>query len=169
MADEESPTDMALEEWPIRRFLLWIVLAGIVGLGVELVLLEHFDETLQWIPLVLLVAGLAAAVALALRASRATVRALQAVSVLYIAAGTLGFWLHFDGNMEFEREDDPSAPTAVLVRRAIFGATPLLAPGALAQLGLIGLCIGYRHPALRRRPSIARELPGTSTPSLETR
>ncbi len=169
MAKEETTVEVDEERWPVRRFLLWIVMAGIVGLGVELVLLEHFDELLQWIPLVLLVLGLAAAVALALRASRAAVRALQAVSVLYIAAGTLGLWLHFDGNMEFEREDDPSAATTVLVRRAIFGATPLLAPGALAQLGLIGLCIGYRHPALRRRPSTSRELPGTSTQSLETR
>lgn len=169
MAKEDSTVDTGEASWPVRRFLLWIVLAGIVGLGVELVLLEHFDETLQWIPLVLLVLGLGAAVALALRASHAAVRALQMVSVLYIAAGTLGLWLHFDGNMEFEREDDPSAATSVLVRRAIFGATPLLAPGALAQLGLLGLCIGYRHPALRRRPPATRELPDTSTPSLETR
>lgn len=168
MANEEAASDVGRESWPIRRFLLWIVLAGIVGLGIELVLLEHFEETLQWIPLVLLALGLAAGGALAIRASRATVRALQVVSVLYLAAGTLGLWLHFDGNMEFEREDDPSAATAVLVRRAIFGATPLLAPGALAQLGLIGLCIGYRHPALRRRPSTTRGLPGTDSPSLET-
>jgi hypothetical protein len=169
MEKEATTADIEKESWPVRRFLLWIVLAGIVGLGIELVLLEHFEETLQWIPLVLLVLGFGAAVALALRASRAAVRALQLVSALYIAAGTVGLWLHFDGNMEFEREDDPSAATAVLVRRAIFGATPLLAPGALVQLGLIGLCIGYRHPALGRRPPTSRELPGTSTPSLETR
>lgn len=154
-------TDAEPDGSPIRRLLLWIVLAGIVGLGLELVLLEHFEDRPQWIPLVLLAAGLVAAGALAVRATRATVRAFQAVSVLFVAAGALGLWLHFDGNLAFEREDDPAASTGVLVRRAIFGATPLLAPGALAQLGLVGLCIAYRHPALRRRTSTATRSPET--------
>lgn len=167
MARNEATEDAGEDDWPIRRFLLWIVLAGIVGLGVELVLLEHFEDPLQWVPLVLLALGLIAATTLAIRATRATVRAFQAVSALFILAGAVGLWLHFDGNMEFEREDEPSAATSVLVRRAIFGATPLLAPGALAQLGLVGLCIGYRHPALRRR-SLTPVPPGTDTPSLET-
>lgn len=166
MAANESAED-AGDGWPIRRLLLWIVLAGIIGLGIELVLLEHFEDPLQWVPLVLLALGLIVATALAIRATRATVRAFRAVSMLFVVAGAVGLWLHFDGNMEFEREDEPSAAASVLVRRAIFGATPLLAPGALAQLGLVGLCIAYRHPALRRR-STTRVRPGTDTPSLET-
>jgi hypothetical protein len=32
---------------------------------------------------------------------------------------------------------------------AIRGATPALAPGAMVQLGLIGLAFTIRHPALR--------------------
>ena len=57
MAKVETTVASEKESSPVRRFLLWIVLAGIVGLGIELVLLEHFEETLQWIPLVLLVLG----------------------------------------------------------------------------------------------------------------
>ena len=38
--------------------------------------------------------------------------------------------------------------TAKLVWKALRGATPALAPGALAQLGLLGLLYTYRHPAL---------------------
>ncbi len=37
-----------------------------------------------------------------------------------------------------------------LLWAALHGATPALAPGALAHLGLIGLATTYRHPALRR-------------------
>ncbi len=168
MAADGTTSGEEKNGWPIRRLLLWIVLAGIVGLGIELVLLEHFEDALQWVPLVLLALGLVAATALALRATRVTVRIFQAISILFVAAGAVGLWLHFDGNLEFEREDDPSAAPAVLVRRAIFGATPLLAPGALAQLGLIGLCIAYRHPALRRR-STTPAPSGAGHPSLETR
>jgi hypothetical protein len=35
-----------------------------------------------------------------------------------------------------------------LFKEAMTGATPALAPGAMVQLGLIGLAWSYRHPAL---------------------
>ena len=35
-----------------------------------------------------------------------------------------------------------------LVWEALKGATPALAPGAMAQLGLVGLAFAYRHPLL---------------------
>jgi hypothetical protein len=34
---------------------------------------------------------------------------------------------------------------------AMKGATPSLAPGVMAQLGLLGLACTYRHPLLRAR------------------
>ena len=41
--------------------------------------------------------------------------------------------------------------TAFLLWQAIRGKTPpLLAPGALMQLGLVGLAYTYKHPALSR-------------------
>jgi len=148
----------------VLAILLGIVLLGVVGLLAELALIEHTEDTAQWIPLVLLVLGLAATLAALLRPARATVRALQAVGVLWIAAGALGIWLHLDGNLEFEREDDPAAGGGTLLLRAATGATPILAPGALAQLGLIALCVGYGHPALRRG---ARAAGGTHTSDKE--
>jgi len=61
--------------------------------------------------------------------------------------------LHYRGNVEFERERDPSLSGLALVWEALRGATPSLAPGAMAQLGLLGLAITWRHPAARRRTS----------------
>jgi hypothetical protein len=69
---------------------------------------------------------------------------------LYVAAGVLGVYLHLRGNFEFERERDPSLGGSALLWEAMRGATPALAPGALAQLGLVGLAFAFRHPALRR-------------------
>lgn len=130
--------------------ILALVLFGSAGLLAELLLLEHYDEAYQLIPLVLLVGGLLSGLAVALRPSRRTVRAFQAVMAAFVAAAVLGLWFHVSGNAAFEREIDASAGGVALLWIALRGATPSLAPGALAQLGLLGLILTYRHPAIRR-------------------
>ena len=154
--------------WPIRRLLLWVMLVGMLGLATELALIEHFEDALQWIPLGALAAGLLVVAALLARPTGGGVRALQAISLAFLVAGGLGVYLHLDGNLEWEREDDPSARGGDLLVRALAGTIPLLAPGALAQLGLIGLIVGHRHPALQRRAATPVP-PGTDTSSRETR
>ena len=116
----------------------------------ELVLLEHTESFSQWIPFGALAAALASVAVAARRPSAGAVRALQGVMTLCILAGVLGVVLHLRGNVEFELESDPSARGLDLLWRSLTGATPALAPGALAQLGLLGLAYTYRHPALRR-------------------
>lgn len=134
---------------PTRRILLALVLIGILGLLAELLLLGHFDGALQWIPLVLLAAALATTVLVAVQPSRGAIRAFQTVMALCVVGGAVGVFLHYRGNVEFELERDPSLRGLALFWEAIRGATPALAPGALAQLGLLGLAATYRHPALR--------------------
>lgn len=140
----------------LRRLLTGVVLLGTVGLGAELLLLEHWDSPWQWAPLALLAAALGATLAAWRRPAPATLRVLRAVMAVCVAAGVLGVWLHYDGNAEFERESDPTIGGLALVQAAVTGATPALAPGALAQLGLLGLLLAYRHPADRRPTSRSR-------------
>jgi phosphotransferase system glucose/maltose/N-acetylglucosamine-specific IIC component len=134
---------------PLRRLLLALVLFGAVGLLAELVLLEHFDSATQWIPLALLVIVFGAAVAVGLRRAPRAVRFFQVVMAGCVVAGAVGVFLHYQGNVEFELERDGSLRGLRLFWEAIRGATPALAPGALSQLGLLGLAYTYRHPALR--------------------
>jgi hypothetical protein len=134
----------------LRRVLLAVLLIGIVGLATELILLEHFEGVWQWVPLVALGAGLATAVAVGLRPGRAVLLAFRGVMAVFVVAGVVGVYLHLAGNAEFERESDPAVRGTALLWEALRGATPSLAPGSLAQLGLIGLALAYRHPALRR-------------------
>jgi hypothetical protein len=68
--------------------------------------------------------------------------------ILQVVTGLAGLALHYKGNVEFELERDESLRGLKLFWEAIRGATPTLAPGALAQLGLVGLAFTYRHPAL---------------------
>ena len=143
-----TPTHDYLPDSPLRRMLLALVLLGAAGLLVELGLLEHFDSWTQWIPLVLLVIVLGSATVVAVRRVPGAVRFFQAVMALCVVMGVVGVILHYRGNMEFELERDGSLGGLRLFWEAIRGATPSLAPGALSQLGLLGLAYTYRHPAL---------------------
>jgi hypothetical protein len=134
----------------LRRLLLALVLLGMLGMSAELLLLEHVESATQWIPLAVIALGFAAGAAVAARPGRGTVRLFQGAMALCLAAGVLGVYLHYRGNLMFEREMDDTMRGFALLWAALHGATPALAPGALAHLGLIGLATTYRHPALRR-------------------
>ncbi|MGH7443265.1 MAG: hypothetical protein ACREKM_00240 [Longimicrobiales bacterium] len=132
----------------IRRLLFALVGLGTLGLIAELVLLEHYEEWQQWLPLAGLSVGLLALVGIVVWPGRVTVRAFQAIMAAFVVLGGIGVYLHFAGNIEFELEMAPDLGGAALVWSALRGATPALAPGALAQVGLLGLAATIRHPAM---------------------
>ena len=134
----------------LRQLLLALVFIGIVGLEVELALLRHAETLNQWIPHVALLIGLISTVAVYVWPGPATLRSFQAVMLIFLVVGALGVYLHVRGNVEFALERDPSLTGVRLIWKALRGATPALAPGAMAQLGLLGLLYGYRHPAVAR-------------------
>jgi hypothetical protein len=132
-----------------RRILLAILIIGIAGLSLELWLLAHVEDAYQLIPLVLNGAGLLMAALVATRPSAGTIRLFQSMMLLMIASGALGVWLHYQATTEFQLEMDPSLTGWALFRKAIVAkAPPALAPGAMIQLGLVGLAYTFRHPAL---------------------
>lgn len=134
-----------------RRILLAILVLGIAGISVELWLLAHTEDFNQLIPLILAVLGIVTAAAVAMRPSKGTVRLFQAVMALFLLSGVIGMWLHFQVNMEFQLEMDPALTGLALFRKSILAkAPPALAPGAMIQLGLIGLAYTFRHPGLAR-------------------
>ena len=137
------------------------MLVGAGGLLLELLLLEHWDSRWQWTPLVLLGVVLVLGAAVLRRATRPLLRAFRVVLALCVAAGALGVWFHLDENLEFEREMNPAVTVGPLLREAALGATPLLAPGALLHLGLVGLLFAFRHPALGRRDAAPAHHPPT--------
>jgi len=134
-----------IEAW--RRYLLYVLLFGAVGLLAELYLLDHYEDWRQWIPLVLIVAGTAAGVWLAVRPSRIAVRIFQILLAAYVPAGLLGVYFHFQSNVEFEQELHPNSRGLELVTESLGGAMPTLAPGTMILLGLLGILIALQHPA----------------------
>ena len=137
---------------PFRRLLLLVLAMGIVGTGLELLLLEHFEDAWQWAPLVLMGLALPILAWYAAAPGRVTVLTIRATMTLFLLSGIVGMILHYRGNVEFELEMSPEQGGWVLFRESMMGATPALAPGAMVLLGLLGLVATYRHPALQTLP-----------------
>ena len=131
----------------LRRALLLILAASLFGVLVELLLLEHFEDPPQYIPLGLIVVSLIVIGWHVVSKSRASVQVLRALMLCAFVAGPVGVLLHFRGNREFELEMTPALGGLELIKAAIIGATPLLAPGTMSLLGVIGLLYTWRHPA----------------------
>jgi len=134
----------------IRGILLVIFLLGALGAGAELLLLGHTEDNWQLIPLLLFSLSLVALLAHAALRRAATVRVFQFTMLLFVISGFVGFWLHYQAKMEFKLESNPDLAGLELFWEAIKGAAvpPVLAPGMMIQMGLLGLAWTYRHPAL---------------------
>lgn len=159
MPDEEPPDQKRMkigDEGPVvrmlRRVLVAILVLTMAGTFVELMLLDHYQDRWQIIPLALL--GLAAVVLFwhGVRGGGASVRAIRVVMGLLVAGSVIGVVLHYRASAAFFREMDSSIGGWPLVSKVLHSkAPPTLAPGVLLQMGLIGLAFTYRHPALNRR------------------
>ena len=134
----------------LRRGLLLIFVLGTVGLGTELLLLDHFEEWRQQVPLVLLVLGLVLVAIRLFYRGAIILRLFRLIMLAFVLGGIVGLWFHLSSNMEFELEMYPTLTGLELLSKALGGAMPALAPGALVQLGLIGFLYTYQHPALSR-------------------
>lgn len=115
----------------------------------ELFLLKHHEEWRQVVPLVLVAVAAVVLVAQLIRPFAAGIITLRVLMVLMVATGLLGVYFHYAGNLEFQMEMDATQHGWALMRKVLEAKTPpALAPGALAQIGLLGLLYTYRHPAL---------------------
>lgn len=132
----------------IRRVILAVLLLGMIGLLAELLLLAHYEDLRQQIPLAVLVVGLVA-VLVSVGVRRPWSQALLQLSMaLFIAAGLTGMLLHFQGSREFQLEMDPSMGGVDLLWHVLRAKSPpTLSPGTMVQMGILGL--GYAY--LRRK------------------
>ena len=125
------------------------MLAGIVGTEAELLLISHYEDVRQLIPLGLLFLAFTALCWHVAKPRPGSVRALQTTMVLCIVGGAIGILLHYHGAKEFQLEVDPSLRGVALFWKVMRAkAPPALAPAALIGLGVLGLTYAFRHPAL---------------------
>ena len=134
----------------INRFLLIIFLLGVLGAAAELLLLGHIEGWRQWIPLALFAFSLLVLLCHAVVRRAVTRRIFQATMLLFIISGAVGCWFHYQAKREFKLETNPDLAGWELFREAIVSGAvpPVLAPGLMIQLGLIGLAYCYCRPSL---------------------
>jgi len=143
--------DASSTELRLRRFMLALLAFGLAGVTTELILLEHYEDVWMLAPLALIAVAAVTIVWHWLGGSRASLRVLQVTMALFLVAGAAGVVLHYRGNLEFQLEIDPSQSHWTLFKKVMHAkAPPALAPGVMAQLGLLGLVYAFRHPTLRR-------------------
>jgi len=145
-----SPTESTTLAF-IRRLLLASLMVGVLGTACELILLRHVDSAAQWIPLVALAIAFPLLVWHSIRPGLRSIRSIQLLMSAFIVLGIVGIALHYDGNVEFERELHPKDAGVMFLRHTLAGATPVLAPGSMVLLGLVGLAYAYRHPSAAGR------------------
>jgi uncharacterized membrane protein len=139
----------------LRRWVLGVLGLGLAGTVTELVLLEHYEQPLQFVPLVLIVAAVAAIAWQVMRNDAASLRALEIVMMLFVVSGFAGIAAHFRGSAEFQLDLNPSMTVWELVEKVMRAkAPPLLAPGMMLQMGLLGLA--YVYSGGRNRARIRR-------------
>jgi hypothetical protein len=146
---------------PVERIFRWIIVGlfyfGFAGTAAELWLLEHTESFAQVAPFLVLFAAAGAMAWALIRPGPWSLRATQLATLAVAIVGAVGVYLHYSGNVAFELEMDPDRSGLLLVREALRGATPSLAPGLMVQQGLLGLAYTYRHPGLRSGEDLEKE------------
>lgn len=138
--------DTALQQ--LRRFLLGVVAVIFLFTVFELILLDHTEEPLQWIPFIVSGLGFMAVIGAWVTPGLTTIKVLRWVMILVALSSLVGVYLHFSGNLAFTREINPSFTLSESLWPAMKGSYPLLAPGILFLAGILGLAVTYRHPVL---------------------
>ena len=142
----------------LRQFLLVILLLELTGIGVELLLSDHFADLWQWVPLALIAGSIPILCWCGFARSPLPVRVLQGLMTLFILSGLLGLYLHFSAKIEFQLEVNPSLQGSALYWEAAKSLSPpTLAPGIMIQMGLLGFAYAYRHPGLRGSSSASED------------
>jgi hypothetical protein len=134
----------------MRGIFLALFLLSAFSAGAELLLLGHTESLWQWLPLLLIALSFLALTLHAAIRHAASVRVFQLIMFLFIGSGFVGIWQHYQARAEFKLETNPALSGMNLLWEALTGAAvpPVLAPGIMVQMGLLGLAYTFRHPAL---------------------
>lgn len=123
--------------------VLFIFMVNVLGLLAELFLLGHYESPLQQSPFYFMVLSSASLALAGFVAATWAKRLAQAVLLGTLVLGIAGIYFHFDENAAFELEMYPKMGGTELIWESLTGATPVLAPGAIVGLALIGLLYIY--------------------------
>ncbi len=123
------------------RFLVFItLLVTLVGTLVELGLLEHYLQPAQRIPIFILDIAILVTIWFRIQLSGAwSGRIFFVCMSAMLLIGAVGVVLHYNSNMLFALEYQPSLSGMELFSESMTGATPTLAPLMMTFVGSLGI------------------------------
>jgi hypothetical protein len=148
-----------LESSALRRSVILVAAASIVGLTAELLVERHWGTAVRYVPWLALAALAWATWRLWRGATAREVRVARLIAYASAAAAMLGIALHVNENygagpldqsysLVWDRMSEAERWWAAFTRS--LGPAPTFAPGALALVALLVLVATQRHPALTR-------------------
>lgn len=126
------------QPFKVKRILLLAFAFMAIGTLFELYLLEHFEDTLQLIPILCIGTSILIMLILFLKRTTIVKNLFKITLVLTALSGFVGVYLHLNANYEFELEMQPTAHHWDLFVESLSGAFPALAPLSMIILALIG-------------------------------
>ena len=153
----------------LQLFLRLLATGLFVGTIAELIVVGHDDDPIQFVPFLLCGLGLLALAAVWKRPGAIMVLALRGIMTVIALGSLLGVYEHIEGNIAFVREIHPHAGTATLVKAALTGGAPLMAPGILAIGAAVAIAATYASaPQITGERGRSRQPTAVTTPSRST-
>lgn len=121
----------------------------LIGTGLELYLLQHFEDFFQLIPLICIASSLIVLGVMQVRVSRFIQQLFSVLMLITALAGIFGIVLHIQTNFQFEQEMTPTHSNWDLFVESLTGAIPALAPGSLIAFSILG----YSYTKLKNKTS----------------
>lgn len=138
--------------------MLALILFGLCGTTAELILLGHYEMNAMLVPFVALAFAMVSVIARLARPSARSVRRVRGAMGALLVSGLLGVYFHYRGGLEFQEELAPTVSAWTLFWKVVrMKAPPMLAPGVLVQLALLGLAATYRDPLVATPMSVNSE------------
>src|SRR4051812_25541440 len=110
----------------LRLWILGVLLLGLLGTVTELMLLSHYEQPLQLVPVVLIALAIVSLLWQWLMRDMASLNVMLVVMALSVVAGFVGVLAHFEGSAEFQRDLDPSMGTWELLEKILRAKAPPL-------------------------------------------
>ncbi|MEX0288044.1 MAG: hypothetical protein AB3N14_02955 [Flavobacteriaceae bacterium] len=122
----------------LKRIITVAFLFMMIGTAMELYLLEHYEDTLQLIPLLCIGSAMLVMFMLFFKRTGFTEGLFKLLLMITALSGIYGTFLHLRANYEFELEMKPGSEGWDLFLESLSGALPTLAPGSMIVLALLG-------------------------------
>jgi hypothetical protein len=134
----------------IRRALIALSALLFVGSIGELIAVKHYGDTVRLIPFTLCGIGLLSLIAAVVRPTSGVVLGVRVAMVAIAAGSAFGLYEHLEGNAEFYHEIHTHAARSTLIKEALTGRNPIMAPGVLAVAAFLVVLVTFASEGPRR-------------------